>query len=70
MLYYILDWLSFTCTIKQIYMDFLYYRDVIRYEYSHEVLPEAESKFKGQIIPKDRRISIILRNEPNEEDTK
>ncbi|XP_063431023.1 alpha-ketoglutarate-dependent dioxygenase alkB homolog 7, mitochondrial-like [Mytilus trossulus] len=45
-------------------------KDAIRYEYSHEVLPEAESKFKGQIIPKDRRISIILRNEPNEEDTK
>lgn len=44
-------------------------KDAIRYEYSHEILPEAESKFKGQIIPKDRRISIILRNEPNVEDT-
>ncbi|XP_052090480.1 alpha-ketoglutarate-dependent dioxygenase alkB homolog 7, mitochondrial-like [Mytilus californianus] len=44
-------------------------KDAIRYEYSHEILPESESKFKGQIIPKDRRISIILRNEPNVEDT-
>lgn len=36
---------------------------VARYEYTHEILPDELSVFKGVRIPRDRRISIISRNE-------
>ncbi|XP_059160984.1 alpha-ketoglutarate-dependent dioxygenase alkB homolog 7, mitochondrial-like isoform X2 [Physella acuta] len=36
-----------------------------RYEFTHEVLKSEESVFKHQIVPRDRRISIICRNEPD-----
>lgn len=35
-----------------------------RYDYTHEVLGNEESRFGEQIIKKTRRISIICRNEP------
>lgn len=38
-------------------------KDSARYDYTHEVLPD-ESKFKGKPVQKDRRISVICRNEP------
>uniref|UniRef100_A0A2C9K1F0 Alpha-ketoglutarate-dependent dioxygenase AlkB-like domain-containing protein n=1 Tax=Biomphalaria glabrata TaxID=6526 RepID=A0A2C9K1F0_BIOGL len=38
-----------------------------RYEFTHEVLKSEESKFKQQIVPRDRRISVICRNEPDPE---
>ncbi|XP_076440622.1 alpha-ketoglutarate-dependent dioxygenase alkB homolog 7, mitochondrial-like [Babylonia areolata] len=39
-----------------------------RYEYTHEVLAADISKFKGQVVPRDRRISVICRNEPEKQD--
>jgi len=42
----------------------VYCRDEARYKFTHEILPEEESVFNGEIIPKDRRISVICRNEP------
>lgn len=41
-----------------------------RYDYTHEILSNEHSKFGGKDVPKDRRISVICRNEPNSEDTK
>ena len=41
------------------------FRDAARYEYTHEILPEEQSLFKGEVIPRDRRISVIMRNEPD-----
>ncbi|XP_045159135.2 alpha-ketoglutarate-dependent dioxygenase alkB homolog 7, mitochondrial-like [Mercenaria mercenaria] len=38
-------------------------KDSARYDYTHEVLPD-ESLFRGKSITKDRRISVICRNEP------
>ncbi|XP_004530451.1 alpha-ketoglutarate-dependent dioxygenase alkB homolog 7, mitochondrial [Ceratitis capitata] len=35
-----------------------------RYNFSHEILANDVSSFRGQHIKKDRRISIICRNEP------
>ncbi|KAK7495824.1 hypothetical protein BaRGS_00012814 [Batillaria attramentaria] len=35
-----------------------------RYDYTHEVLPDDQSVFKGEKIPRDRRVSVICRNEP------
>ncbi|XP_005177792.1 alpha-ketoglutarate-dependent dioxygenase alkB homolog 7, mitochondrial [Musca domestica] len=35
-----------------------------RYDFTHEILANKESSFMGQPIKKDRRISIICRNEP------
>ncbi|XP_064606836.1 alpha-ketoglutarate-dependent dioxygenase alkB homolog 7, mitochondrial-like [Liolophura sinensis] len=43
-------------------------KDRARYEYTHEVLPGHSSVFKGQNVPKTRRISVICRNEPEEID--
>lgn len=39
-----------------------------RYEYTHEVLPDDKSIFKGERVPRDRRISVICRNEPEKVD--
>lgn len=36
-----------------------------RYDYTHEVLNNDHSLFKGSKIMKDRRISVICRNEPD-----
>ncbi|ODN01663.1 Alpha-ketoglutarate-dependent dioxygenase alkB 7, mitochondrial [Orchesella cincta] len=39
-------------------------RDFVRYEFTHEILGEKDSKFKDRVICRDRRISVICRNEP------
>lgn len=36
-----------------------------RYLYAHEILDERNSKFKNLTVERDRRISIICRNEPD-----
>ncbi|XP_005107477.1 alpha-ketoglutarate-dependent dioxygenase alkB homolog 7, mitochondrial [Aplysia californica] len=43
-------------------------RGKARYDFTHEVLKEEESIFKGQTIPRDRRMSVICRNEPDPAD--
>lgn len=40
-------------------------RDNSRYLYKHAVLGENESVFNGQKIERDRRVSVIMRNEPD-----
>ncbi|XP_077980960.1 alpha-ketoglutarate-dependent dioxygenase alkB homolog 7, mitochondrial-like [Glandiceps talaboti] len=39
-------------------------RDTVRLDYTHEILQDSESYFKGQHVPRDRRLSIMCRNEP------
>ncbi|CAI9739727.1 alpha-ketoglutarate-dependent dioxygenase alkB homolog 7, mitochondrial-like [Octopus vulgaris] len=38
-------------------------RDQARFDYTHEVLPDKTSMFKGNHIPRSRRISVISRLE-------
>jgi alkylated DNA repair protein alkB family protein 7 len=56
---------------KEVYCDVLLPRlslyvmkDYARFKYTHEIMSETESCFKGELVPRDRRISIICRNEP------
>ncbi|XP_050402968.1 alpha-ketoglutarate-dependent dioxygenase alkB homolog 7, mitochondrial [Patella vulgata] len=42
-------------------------KDRARYEFSHEVLEESKSIFKGNVVPRDRRISVMCRNEPDKD---
>uniref|UniRef100_A0A8V5GRY6 Uncharacterized protein n=1 Tax=Melopsittacus undulatus TaxID=13146 RepID=A0A8V5GRY6_MELUD len=39
-------------------------RGAARYEFTHEILPDAESWFGERRVPRGRRISIIYRNSP------
>ncbi|XP_033738761.1 alpha-ketoglutarate-dependent dioxygenase alkB homolog 7, mitochondrial-like [Pecten maximus] len=41
-------------------------KDAARFNYTHEVLSNENSVFNGHPVPKDRRISVIMRNEPDE----
>uniref|UniRef100_A0A1B6CYI1 Alpha-ketoglutarate-dependent dioxygenase AlkB-like domain-containing protein n=1 Tax=Clastoptera arizonana TaxID=38151 RepID=A0A1B6CYI1_9HEMI len=44
-------------------------RDVARYDYTHEILPNSSSVFRKKTIPRTRRISVICRNEPNKNES-
>ncbi|CAH1991229.1 unnamed protein product [Acanthoscelides obtectus] len=57
---------------KQLYADILLKRRSLyimkgtaRFDYTHEILSNDHSVFKGEKIFKDRRISVICRNEPD-----
>ncbi|KAH9404003.1 Alpha-ketoglutarate-dependent dioxygenase alkB 7, mitochondrial [Tyrophagus putrescentiae] len=39
-----------------------------RYKFTHEILDDKTSYFRGQHVPRDRRISVICRNEPPNEE--
>ena len=39
-------------------------RDAARYEFTHEILKEEESVWRGKTVPRDRRISLVLRCQP------
>ncbi|KAF5282664.1 hypothetical protein FQA39_LY17524 [Lamprigera yunnana] len=41
-------------------------KGVARFEYTHEILSNNNSFFKDQVVEKNRRISIICRNTPDE----
>nr|AGM32836.1 GTP-binding protein [Coptotermes formosanus] len=41
-------------------------KNTARYEFTHEILGSAYSKFGDQIIPRGRRISVICRNGPDD----
>ncbi|XP_074642466.1 alpha-ketoglutarate-dependent dioxygenase alkB homolog 7, mitochondrial-like [Tubulanus polymorphus] len=43
-------------------------KGLARYDYTHAILSEEESIFKGAVVPRDRRISIICRNEKQDDD--
>lgn len=40
-------------------------KDSVRYDYTHEILSNETSYFRGSYVRKDRRISIICRSEPS-----
>ncbi|XP_057658415.1 alpha-ketoglutarate-dependent dioxygenase alkB homolog 7, mitochondrial isoform X2 [Diorhabda carinulata] len=40
-------------------------KNFARFDYTHEILSNERSVFKGEKIFKDRRISVICRNEPD-----
>lgn len=46
----------------------VFFRGDSRYKFTHEILDDKVSHFRGQHVPRDRRISVICRNEPPEED--
>ncbi|XP_076756510.1 alpha-ketoglutarate-dependent dioxygenase alkB homolog 7, mitochondrial [Xylocopa sonorina] len=57
---------------EALYKDFLLPRRSLyimsgaaRYNYNHEIFKNEKSYFEGQHIPKDRRISVICRSQPN-----
>lgn len=39
-------------------------RDVIRYQYTHEIMADQGSYYRGQKINRDRRVSLICRTKP------
>lgn len=41
-------------------------KNTARYEFTHEILGNVYSKFGDRIIPRERRISVICRNEPDD----
>ncbi|KAJ9579112.1 hypothetical protein L9F63_024781 [Diploptera punctata] len=60
---------------KMMYADFLLKRrslyimkDVARYDYNHEILGADISVFRGEKVPRGRRISVICRNRPESAD--
>ncbi|CAL8105950.1 unnamed protein product [Orchesella dallaii] len=44
-------------------------REFVRYEFTHEILGEKTSKLKDKVICRDRRTSVICRNEPENSST-
>ena len=51
--------------LDYIYFLFKFFRDAVRYQFTHEILSEDESVWKGQVVPRDRRVSLILRCQPS-----
>jgi len=43
---------------------FFYFRNLTRFDFTHEILKDQESYFNNIHIPRNRRISIICRNMP------
>ncbi|XP_056465070.1 alpha-ketoglutarate-dependent dioxygenase alkB homolog 7, mitochondrial [Gadus chalcogrammus] len=41
-------------------------RDTARYGFTHEILKDEQSVFRGSRVPRERRISVICRNLPTE----
>ncbi|XP_032821857.1 alpha-ketoglutarate-dependent dioxygenase alkB homolog 7, mitochondrial isoform X2 [Petromyzon marinus] len=42
-------------------------RGRVRYEFTHEILKDEESLFRGERVPRGRRVAVISRNVPEEE---
>ena len=47
------------------FVSFDIFRGTSRYDYTHAILNNEESYFKGTNVPKARRISIVCRNDVN-----
>ena len=45
------------------YLKYCVFRDRARYEFTHEILAAEQSYFHGTLVPRDRRISVLYRNE-------
>ncbi|KAM6957183.1 alpha-ketoglutarate-dependent dioxygenase alkB homolog 7, mitochondrial [Aplochiton taeniatus] len=54
------QWLDLLLPQRSLYI----LRDQARYEFTHEILKDAESMFAGIKVPRQRRISVICRNLP------
>lgn len=54
------EWLDLLLPRRSLYI----LRDQARYDFTHEILKDEESVFKGQKVPRLRRISVICRNLP------
>jgi len=37
----------------------------VRYDFTHEILSESLSKWRDEIIPRDRRVSVMMRSNPS-----
>lgn len=42
----------------------IFFRDVARYDFTHEILQNDLSHFRGHHVPRTRRISLINRSQP------
>lgn len=40
------------------------HRGEIRYKYTHAILSAEDSQFRGSVIPKERRVSLVCRTAP------
>lgn len=56
------EWLDLLLPRRSLYI----LRDQARYDFTHEILKEEQSVFKGHKVPRLRRISVICRNLPDE----
>uniref|UniRef100_H3D508 AlkB homolog 7 n=1 Tax=Tetraodon nigroviridis TaxID=99883 RepID=H3D508_TETNG len=56
------QWLDLLLPRRSLYI----LRDQARYHFTHEILKEEQSVFKGRKVPRLRRISVICRNLPDE----
>ncbi|XP_029014120.1 alpha-ketoglutarate-dependent dioxygenase alkB homolog 7, mitochondrial isoform X1 [Betta splendens] len=54
------EWLDLLLPRRSLYV----LRDEARYKFTHEILKDEESVFKGQKVPRQRRVSVICRNLP------
>ncbi|XP_028843685.1 alpha-ketoglutarate-dependent dioxygenase alkB homolog 7, mitochondrial-like [Denticeps clupeoides] len=54
------DWVELLLTRRSLYI----LRDGARFNFTHEILKDAESSFAGQKVARQRRISVICRNLP------
>lgn len=53
------------CKCSPLLFCFVFLRNAVRYEFTHEVLKEQESYWRGKKIPRDRRIALLMRCEPD-----
>ncbi len=42
----------------------IYFRNIARFDFTHEILKDKESYFNNTHIPRNRRLSVICRNMP------
>lgn len=54
-----------TKILEEILLIYLFFfRNLIRFDFTHEILKDQESYFNNIHIPRNRRISIMCRNMP------
>ena len=47
-----------------IILSFYLHRGDLRYHYTHEIPYGEQSTFAGEMVPRDRRVSVICRTQP------
>ena len=56
--------LSFSCLLWVFSCVMNLYRNAVRYQFTHEILPSELSVWKENNVERKRRVSVILRCEP------